>query len=573
MYSKNIFSLLIVCLLLLVKINGEVVNNYTGECKDIYNYLEGQGKIGILYDCKVNNKGKVTVLYIYLHCLENEQLETILSYKTIDYLSLLKRIDYGITSEDIISKYGCSSTPTDYKILNTLTNLNVLYLQGEMDNNLFSNIPKSVELLQLSYLNLTQKMVDELSKLTNINKLRIGDVEFDKDLDFSKFKNLKNLDSIYLSGEESLYVGNLLKNCRYVKSLDAYLSTFNEEIFNDISYMTNLEEISLDLCTLEDDVSFSSLYKLKNLTTLSIIGSGYVLNNKVSPNFFKLTQLKSFTLLDSGLKFTISKDKSLSWANLKNLEYLQITDDDTYTMEGYKELFDLSYLGDLTNLKEVYIWNTGYSSLTENIGNLKNLEILRIERNKINSIPKSIGKLKNLKVLDIGDNNLTSLPNEIGNLENLEILAFSYNNIGSIPETIGNLANLKELSGGSNRISRIPSSIGNLTKLEQIFLYQNKIVEVPKSIGNLVNVTRFDIYSNNIKVLPDEIGNMVNLQDINFSYNSIEKLPDVFGNMKNLTMVDFSHNKIANIPSSLKNSDIKYLHLDNNNITDDVVPE
>jgi len=535
MYSKSIFIFLIVGLLLLTKINGEDINNYTGKCKNIYEYLESQGKAANLQNCNVNKKGEVTGLYIYLHCLTNEQLKTILSYKTIKDLSLYTITNLEYYSDDIISDYGCIDTPTNYEIISTLTNLETLYLEGESNDNLYSNIPKSIELLQIDSLNLNQKMVDAFSKLTNLNELFMRDTEFSKDLDFSKFTNLKKLTDISLHYYSSPYIGNLFKYCKYVKSLNTYLVTFDEDTINTIGYLTNLEELTLGNSGFEDNVSFSSIKNLKNLTYLDISCGSSNYHNKFSPNFFYLTKLKSFTLMNCGSKFSVAEDQSLTWANFKNLEYLQITDEDNYTMDDKKEIFDLSYLGDLTKLVEVFISNTGYSSIPESIGNLKNLEILNIPRNSIDSLPKSIGKLKKLRELIMYYNNLTSLPDEIGNLKNLEILDFRLNNINDIPETIGNLVNLRELSGGFNNITTIPTSIGNLTNLEELSFDNNKIVEIPKSIGNLINVTKLLFESNNIEVLPD-----------------------VFGNMKNLDWIDFSYNKITSIPPSLESLKIDY---------------
>jgi len=38
MYSKTIFNFLTLGLLIFAKINGYIVNNYTGQCNDVFSY-------------------------------------------------------------------------------------------------------------------------------------------------------------------------------------------------------------------------------------------------------------------------------------------------------------------------------------------------------------------------------------------------------------------------------------------------------------------------------------------------------------------------------------------------------
>jgi len=64
MFIKNIFIFLILSLLTLAKIYGAVAGKHTDECNLIYGYLESQGKAENIYDCIINNKGKVTELYL-----------------------------------------------------------------------------------------------------------------------------------------------------------------------------------------------------------------------------------------------------------------------------------------------------------------------------------------------------------------------------------------------------------------------------------------------------------------------------------------------------------------------------
>ena len=499
MYSMSIFSFLILGLLSLAKINGEEAKNYTGKCNEIYEYLEGQGKTKNLVKCEGNDKGEVTELIIYPYCLENEQLKTILSYNTIETLSYRSEWSYVNNEESLKANFGCITVPTDYEVIGTLTNLKNLYVSGIVytNTNIFSNIPKSVEKLNIKgnfseYFKLTQKAIDGISKLTNLNSLSLECTEIGKRLDFSKFKNLKKFTSLNLIESSSYDLGNLFKNCNYLKQLeiDYNYDSIDEKFLDTIGYLTTLEELDFFGAEFEDDASFSSLKKLKNLTTLSINCPALYLKNKLSPNLFSLTKLKSFSLTNCGTSFSDPPSESLSWANLKNLEYLTLIDLEQkyYDLSERSLIFNLTYLGDLPSLKEVHIEYTGYSSLPENIGNLKNLEVLELPSNAIETLPKSIGELENLRSIYLYNNELTSLPDEIGNLKNLEELSLISNNISSLPESIGNLENLRVLHMPFNDLTSLPDEIGNLKNLEVLDVSGNKITSLPESVEKLKNL-------------------------------------------------------------------------------------
>ncbi len=76
--------------------------------------------------------------------------------------------------------------------------------------------------------------------------------------------------------------------------------------------------------------------------------------------------------------------------------------------------------------------NCSLSSLPAEIGNLTNLKGLYLYDNQLSSLPAEIGNLTNLQWLSLGRNQLSSLPAEIGNLTNLKQLYLSYNQLGNL---------------------------------------------------------------------------------------------------------------------------------------------
>jgi len=78
-------------------------------------------------------------------------------------------------------------------------------------------------------------------------------------------------------------------------------------------------------------------------------------------------------------------------------------------------------------------------------------------------IAPEIGNLINLKRLYLYDNRLKELPEQIGNLVNLEILDLSSNSLEGLPFSVSNLANLKVLYLGGNKITQeVANTIQNL---------------------------------------------------------------------------------------------------------------
>ena len=182
-----------------------------------------------------------------------------------------------------------------------------------------------------------------------------------------------------------------------LKKLVIHDGSIGKSSLDGIGYLTELEELELHESSFEDDVDFSSFKELKNLSSLYIYCYDGLAN--ISPNFFYLTNLKRFSLTNCGSTISTSLDDSLTWANLKNLEYINLN------LNG-PNVFDIEYLGDLPNLKEAYLAFNQYTSIPESIGNLKNLEVLDLSNNAITSLPETIGNLEKLRILRISHNKI-----------------------------------------------------------------------------------------------------------------------------------------------------------------------
>jgi len=123
---------------------------------------------------------------------------------------------------------------------------------------------------------------------------------------------------------------------------------------------------------------------------------------------------------------------------------------------------------------QLYIW---VATFTQNGVNGVNQQLTQL--------PDNIGQLANLKQLYLEWNNLTSFPSSFSQLSNLENLAVSNNWLTALPNDFGDLSELSFLDLGYNQITEIPESIGNLQNIEYLWLFNNQLSSVPETICDL----------------------------------------------------------------------------------------
>ncbi|ORX83699.1 RNI-like protein [Anaeromyces robustus] len=311
MYSKCISIFLTLGLLLLVKVNGYIVNEFTGQCKEVYDYLKSIDKRENFAGCGMNENEEITRLNLYSYCLKDEELSTALNYTTIETLEFRKLfIDWNIDDSDdinIVFRFGCSRLPTNYEALSHLTNLKELDLRGvkNLNANILASIPKSVEKLTIINLTFTQEIVDVLSNLTNLKTLLLSHVIISDELDYSNFEKLINLTDLEIVNEyfyeptltNNDVPGNMLKHCNNLKKLTISDGIFYQQNIDAFGNMSNLEVLELDGALFNNDFDFSSLDKLNNLTTLKINCVTYNYEYKhLTFNFSTLAKLKTLNI-------------------------------------------------------------------------------------------------------------------------------------------------------------------------------------------------------------------------------------------------------------------------------------
>src|SRR3990170_83578 len=103
------------------------------------------------------------------------------------------------------------------------------------------------------------------------------------------------------------------------------------------------------------------------------------------------------------------------------------------------------YLARGERVVHLAINRVGLTSLPERLGELTALRELYLYGNRISRLPESLGGLVELTRLDLEGNGLTALPRGLSSWHKLEKLWCGHNALTDLPEDIGELSALQEL--------------------------------------------------------------------------------------------------------------------------------
>ncbi len=162
-------------------------------------------------------------------------------------------------------------------------------------------------------------------------------------------------------------------------------------------------------------------------------------------------------------------------------------------------------IGQLTELKDLYLQVNKITSLPAEIGQLAALKLLNLNNNEVASLPPQIGQLAMLSQLGLGSNRLKSLPPEIGQLAALEVLNLHKNQITSLAPEICQLAALQKLYLSRNKLKNLPQGIGLLADLKELVLSDNQLTSLPSGICRLVQLRELFLHGNDRLGLPAEV--------------------------------------------------------------------
>ena len=169
-------------------------------------------------------------------------------------------------------------------------------------------------------------------------------------------------------------------------------------------------------------------------------------------------------------------------------------------------------IGQLQQLRELYLNGNQLTALPAAIGQLQQLRELWLGDNQLTTLPAAIGQLQQLQILSLGDNQLTTLPAELFQLQQLQVLGLNDNQLTALPAELFQLQQLQVLSLVGNQLTALPAELFQLQQLQQLYLDDNQLTALPAAIGQLQQLQKLFLSDNQLTTLPDEITRMRQLE-------------------------------------------------------------
>ncbi|XP_060185057.1 receptor kinase-like protein Xa21 [Lycium barbarum] len=519
--------------------------------------------------------------------------------KAISNLSQLKKLSlynnqltgsipavlFNISSLLYVSlKFNSLSGPLLLDEGNIESNLEILSISyNQISGQIPSNICQLTELnvLSISFNNITGEIPKNIGCLSKLEEFYIGDNPIKGNIPNS-LGNISTLRNLYckrnrLEGPIPPELGKL-SNLRQLSFTDNYnlIGEIPKAIFN----ISSLEIIDFSFNNLSGRIPATTGLHLSNLRALDL-GVNQIKGE--IPLF--ITNASKLEVLDLGRNF-LTGTIPTNLGNLRELGFLLLH---TNQLTNEPREHELPFFYSLANCRMLRYLQVGSNPLNgvlpNSIGNLSStIEYFHIEKAHINGfIPTRIGNMSGLIRLDFRENNLTgSIPSEIGKLKQLQGMYLSNNKLqGLIPEVVCHLSNLVQLDLGYNELfGLIPTCIGNFSMLQYISLSSNKfssklplslwkmrgllylymsqssiVGEVPPDIRELKAIIEIDISGNRFSgMIPSNLGLLQNLKSLNLSNNSFSgPIPLSFSKLISLEFLDLSLNSLSGtIPKTLE---------------------
>ena len=320
-------------------------------------------------------------------------------------------------------------------------------------NNLVGPIPPELGQLTgltelfLSSNELSGPIPETLGNLANLTWLGLAHNRLSGPIP-AALRNLANLERLQLySNQLSGPIPPALGALTSLVTLSLAGNQLSGPIPSELGRLASLEDLSLYDNALNGPIP-TELGDLANLRSLSLWGNR--LNGPIPPVLGSLANLEELTLshneLSGVIPTALARLTNLIWLNIRGNrltgpippELAQLPNLTGLVVGGNELSGPLEWLGDMTNLQTLGLWNLGLSGpIPTWLRNLTDLVYLRLYQNALSGpIPAWLGELHNLEFLSLSSNELAGpIPSELGTLTNLKYLYLSDNPLtGLVPQ-------------------------------------------------------------------------------------------------------------------------------------------
>ncbi|KAG4156880.1 hypothetical protein ERO13_D02G025866v2 [Gossypium hirsutum] len=425
-----------------------------------------------------------------------------------------------------------------------------------------------------------------LSRLTKLETLHLSG----NSLKNSIFLQMRNLSSLKtLSLRRNQLGGKLLHiqdgtQLRLTNLEELYLggNLFRNNTISFLQGLSSLKSLTLTNNHLQGSLDTKDGGRKLELTHLEELNlDGNLFNTSVFASLNKLSNLKSLSIWDNGLKGSIDMKDLEAFINLRELDMGGNELKDLVIHQGWCDLKNLEVLDVSGNALE--------GMLPHCFSNLTSLRVLDISRNHF-QIPLSFApfaNLSNLKALSINENKMvmessfyTSIPKFQLEVISLPKCIASQQLSRKFPTFLYYQYDLRYVDLSHNNLSgTVPTwLLENNTKLEDLILKGNSFTG-PLSLSSALisNVSSIDISENKLQgQIPTGIcSTFPHLRRLFLSKNAFEGIiPLCLSGMKDLSFLDLSNNQLyGKVPEELiTKGSLTILRLSNNNLSGNVVP-
>ncbi|KAM4113367.1 hypothetical protein ACJW30_05G215700 [Castanea mollissima] len=405
--------------------------------------------------------------------------------------------------------------------------------------------------------------------------------------------SLKSLNLSYNALEGSLTTKGLC-GLKKLEELDLSQNSFEGTLPSCLYNLTSLQQLDLNGNQFRGNIS--SL--IVDLTSLKYIDLSYNLFEGLSFSLFaNLSKLESFQFRCDNKKVEIEMENS-NWVPLFKLESLVISNCSLNKLSHQLMTFlfhqhslrklDLSHNGlkgpfpdwlfrNNTRLKSATLNHNSFTGHFHLSLCLNSTYVIDVSNNQLNGkLQQNIGEiLPNIRYLKLSDNSFTgSLPSSFGNMSLLDTLDVSLNNFsGEVPKDLFVGCSMLWILVLSNNyfdghLDWVP--ISNLTRLFIFKINHNQFSgAMPNKLPNFVKIVLLailDVSNNKMSGrIPTWICNLTNIGGILMQNNNFEgQIPC---ETTTYEFLDLSHNLLDGSLPLWSSTQLKHLHLEENNFS------
>ncbi len=336
-----------------------------------------------------------------------------------------------------------------------------------------------VKRLSLSSVNLTN--LDFIKDMPNLEEISYsGTWDFKEPMDLSALEGNTKLVEFRMS---STIIKDLapLSSCTNLKKVSTYMSTIQSKTISPLKTLVNVEDLDLYGTNVDDFSHLAPLTKLKDICVYATKP-----NEGETLDYNKLAEIKSLVNIHAGLTEKMTSVAFLKdLPNIKSIVFLGENIEDLETLEN-------------TTIEKIRFWSHRKKIDGAKLGKAKTLKELTLDNIDVLTNIDSLGNLTNLRELyikDIKDHNSTETAIDtsiLANMKNLKKVSFEKVQIKDLSKTGENLEeiHLNKVNSNDDKAFDVATIVAPETrKLEIREMKVTNIASIVKSFPKIENLT------------------------------------------------------------------------------------